>query len=416
MMFWNQTKRADETADCCNRHSRKSTFASKKIAPVLHDMKLEKVQPLVARFLGIEPDLMEQHFYPATDSHFKQIIDIRQEMISRPPSEDETYLRWRYNFSSNMPGAAVNENRIWIFTKNDVILGFVGVEASTLTVDGKDIPAIKVMDLIVKPEVDRKGLGVWMNLKLQTMGFPIIALGSNENSLGIVSKLFHRMPNQRVYKNILNSAHYFSRKLNNAFLAGTLSTIYDASFPLLLQTRVLSSGPRTELRQIERFFPYHNAALAAMQLHEQGVQFKRDCDFLNWRFFENPRDNVEVVGLWRNDQLIGYLALAFRPRDKHNPARQAFILDWGVAPGKGLQRSLAAVLIECQRKLRKEGFESISAFSYDQKSDKILRRAGLHLRSDDTKTVSIFVENNASLNTLKQTGRWFLTGADTDYA
>lgn len=381
----------------------------------MRGMSLETVTPIIARFLGLKQEDLLRHFYPASEHHLPQILGMRQKFISHTLEDDEAYLRWRYNFSAWEPGQELNENRIWVFTKDETVLGFVGVESVNLLVDGSNLKAAKVMDLAVKPEVDGKGLGVWMNLVLQRMGRPIIALGSNKNSLGIVSKLFHRLPSQKVYKNLLTSRHYFVAKSKYGLLAKSASVVYDASLYCLLLLKSTASSPKLKLQRIERFNSSHAASLAEM--NHFGIQLRRDCGYLNWRLFDNPRDHVEVTGFWLGEQLAGYLALAHRPqrRDKARPV-QVFILDWGLLPGKKYEKILIAALWRRQRDLQQQGVESISAFSYDRRSDKLLRSAGLHQRHDNTKTVSIFAKHPDTLHKLQRAERWFLTGSDTDYA
>ncbi|MGQ9424673.1 hypothetical protein ACXYTJ_01850 [Gilvimarinus sp. F26214L] len=377
-------------------------------------MMLEKVEPLVARFLAIDSADMPSHFHTANSSHLDQIVRIRQGFVHRTANEDRAYLRWRYRFDDDDTGLDFNDNRIWVFCKDQEILGFVGVESVRLLVNGGATKAIKVMDLVVRPELDRKGLGVWMNLKLQSMGLPIIALGSNRNSLGIMSKLFQRMPNQSVYKNILNSRRYFSSRIHNPLLAGALTSIYDLGYSLVLSGKALASRAKVEMAPVRRFSRADDASLAQMQHH--GIEFQRTSDYLNWRFFDNPRDQIEVLGLRREGDLVGYIAVALRESRQHPGMKQAFLLDWQIQPGRAWEAALVAALIACQRRLRKEGFESISAFGYNEGSDRVLRRAGLHLRNDDTKTVSLFVRDPVTLKSLGRYEQWFITGADTDYA
>ncbi|MEX1032934.1 MAG: hypothetical protein WDZ30_06205 [Cellvibrionaceae bacterium] len=383
-------------------------------------MKLEKVEPIVARFLGLDPLDMARHFYPATGDHLQQIVDIRQEIISRSADDDSAYLKWRYNFSSNQSDDVLTTNRVWIFIKDEVILGFLGVEAAELVINNTTVKALKVMDLVVKPELDGKGLGVWMNLRLQQMGRPVIALGSNSNSLGIVSKIFQRMPNQKVYKSILNSFHYFRSKTDNKVIAHCVAPIYDASIFLLLSARlsaqlIFSVKTQVGIRKLARFDVADDPIL--LQMNNGHIRFKRDHKSLNWRLFQNPRDVVEVQGLHENGNLVGYVALAFRSRNMNNQiTRQVFILDWGLLPDGKYSAFLKTALMKIQSSLKKQGIESISAFSYDDRSNRIFRQSGLRHRDDDTKTVSIFSNNPATLEKLKCADQWFLTGADTDYA
>src|SRR5690606_15755147 len=249
---------------------------------------------------------MAEHFRPATEAQLPQILSIRQHFVNHSASEDESYLRWRYCFeeaqASEDAASELDRNRLWVFCKDGNILGFVGVESRELVLGGKTTRAIKLMDLVVKPELDRKGLGVWMNLRLQSLACPIITLGSNRNSVGIMSKLFQRLPNQRVYKNVLNGRVYIKARLAGAhevrsrsdastarrLAAYVVATAYDTGFPLLLKARSAAILKGYRVAAITRFDSSHDAALRAMS--GTAIQFLRNSSYLNWRLFDNPRE------------------------------------------------------------------------------------------------------------------------------
>lgn len=380
---------------------------------LIHNMQLEKVEALVSRFLVPGDSELAEYFHPATEAHLPQIIAMRQLMVQRSPAEDEAYLRWRYCFSLDSDSLSLDTNHLRIFCRDDEVLGFVGIEAARLSLHGREARAIKVMDLMVKPEVDRRGLGVWMNLKLQSAGLPVIALGSNRNSLGIMSKLFYRLPNQQVYRGLLDGSSYFRSRIRSRILAGLFSSLYNLGVPLMLGSRPFNpAGRGIVMRNLLRFETSHEADLA--QMHTEGIGFRRTPAYLNWRLFEIPSDRVEVLGLWEDQGLAGYLAFAMRSTAEGS--MHAFLLDWGSRSGKSYQQALLAALLDCQRRLRREGFESVTAFASSGKQDRLLRQGRLHRRKDDKKTVSIFVKDPFSFQALCQGAEWTLTGADTDYA
>lgn len=415
-MFWNQAQTRKFGFPGINELSpEKDHDPVKQSGLGIHSMKLEKVQPLVARFLDIKPERMPSHFHPADANHLDQIIAMRQTMVTRSPEEDRAYLRWRYRLSPPETEFELEENRLWVFCKDENILGVVGVESAELILDGTPIKVAKLMDLMVKPEVDRRGLGVWMNLTLQDKGYPLVVLGSNANSLGIMSKLFYRLPNQPVYKNILDSRRYFESHVGRSLLAAGLTTFYNLASPLILQTRAVLCGQGSQLSAINRFTPAHEPDLAKM--NGSYTRFKRSCDLLNWRLIDNPRDSVKVTGVWHGKELVGFLALALRDKSRKGVHfREAFLLEWGCRPERRYQQSLVGALLRVQRGLQKQGYESISAYSYHPESNRLLRSAGFLHQRDDSKTVSVYVKDVTLFGRLLRAENWFLTGADTDYA
>lgn len=381
------------------------------VAPI-HQMKLERVQVVVARLLGLEPASMDECFLPATERDLPQILRLRQTLVEQSAIRDRDYLQWRYRFSPVSGSDSLDQNRIWVFSRGQRVLGMLGVESIRLHVDGRVVPAYKVMDLLVSPDVDRKGLGVWMQLKLQSLGRPVIALGSNPNSVGIISKLFRRLPNQLVYKTVLDSRPYFSARQPYAPVAGLLSRLYYLALSTTLLSRQIAHGRPGKTVVIGKFSPQDERLLG--QMNRGAVHFDRSADYLNWRLLGNPMDRVTITTVNRDKQMTGYFAIALR--DSAGRVKNASLLDWGVSKDRDSEGMLIAALIECQRRLRKAGVTSITAFAYNEDSRRLLRKAGFCSRTDDSKTVSLYCADPVLLQTLSESSRWFITGADTDYA
>ena len=110
--------------------------------------------------------------------------------------DDQLFVQWRY-FSRLIDGKDV---AYWVFVKDGEVLGACGLEPVTLVIDGKPVAAVRTLDIMVRPDLDGLGLGVFMNLML-FKHFPItLVTGSNEKSHQLLKRMFHHTVDLRFWK------------------------------------------------------------------------------------------------------------------------------------------------------------------------------------------------------------------------
>ena len=371
--------------------------------------KLKSISPVIAQCLQIPPAELIPSFKPLDQEMLSQVLDLRQRIcVDKSRVEDEKYLQWRYQFSSpKKPLKPEQDRRLWGIVYNQKVYGFLGIEPIQLHIKGEIVVALKVMDLAVLPELQGKGIGVWMNICVQDFGLPVLVVGSNKNSVDIVSNLFYRLADRQVYRNILNGEYFFKSRMSIPFLADISRHVYRFLLRGFLSAKSLGTAT-VAIRPIEQFGNCHENFLAGLYPHL--IHAIRDCVFLNWRLFDNPYDKATVFGLFRGNEIVGYIAICTR-HDRDN-VKDAVILDWGVTTGD--QNALSEALIYIQKKLLKEGYDSITAVSYDKWSATSFQRAGLIHRQDNSKTFTVFCTDEALHAQISDPQSWFLTGADGD--
>lgn len=374
-------------------------------------INLKQIEPIISRLLNISAQELDSHFFPAQEKHIDEIVNMRQRILPEQTSaEDKKYLEWRYNFGPYLSKEeALNENRMWVFAIDNEVLAVVGVQAINICAANRVIPSLTTMDLIAKAEHEGKGLGVWINLKIQDSGRPILAMGSNKNSVGIVSKLFQRMPHRKVYRNILSSPKYFAKKTNNIFLGNALAKIYKIYIGIRL--RLLSSGLNSNysIKKLSSFSECHSDFVADLNMEDVFIQ--RNTSTLNWRLFDYPRESVDTYGIHLDNQIVAYISIAISNSTKESTAT---ILDWGCRKDLLDLKNFSRILSKIQWGLLKANIADVTAYGYDNYSDQLFRRAGIGYRNDESKTLSLFCADENTFKVLSNGEQWFLTGFDAD--
>jgi len=374
-------------------------------------LTIDKIQTVISRLVGVEASQLSNCFYPAQSKHISEIVKMRQRILSETSIEDDTrYIQWRYNFNPyTSTENALDETRMWVFEINNEILSVVGVHAINLHCQENEINAIATMDLLAQEKHEGKGLGVWINLKLQSFNRPVVAMGSNENSVGMVTKLYQAMPHRKIYRKILTSPIYFSKKIGSKRLGKIASYAYQAYLKLTLTLALLAWKKTFEFKQISRFETRDSQTIENICMGE--ISVKRTIHSLNWRIFDFPKEDALVYGIYSNNVLLAYIALLL---NKSGSASTATIIDWGYLRNQLSQKDFSLALRKVQLLLLENNIGDLTAYAYDQNSAEVFKRSRIYYRDDKSKTLSICLPEGDQFQQLKNFDAWFLTGFDAD--
>lgn len=374
-------------------------------------LTIDKIQTVISRLVGVEASKLANCFYPAQSKHISEIVKMRQRILPETSIEDDTrYIQWRYNFDPySSTESALNETRMWVFEIDNEILSVVGVHAINLHCEGSEINSIATMDLLAQEKHEGKGLGVWINLKLQSFNRPVVAMGSNENSVGMVTKLYQAMPHRKIYRKILTSPNYFSKKLGSKRLGKIASFAYQIYLKTTLSLAFLAWNKNFELNQITRFEAKDSQTIDDICMGK--ISVKRNIYTLNWRIFDFPKEDALVYGIYSNNVLLAYIAVLLNKSDSESTAT---IIDWGYLQDQLSQKDFSLALTKIQLVLLKNNIGDLTAYAYDQNSAEVFKRSRVHYRDDNSKTLSICLPEGDQFQQLKDFDAWFLTGFDAD--
>jgi hypothetical protein len=368
--------------------------------------KLGTTTRLVARALQLTPDQLTGAFRVATLDDLPQVLDLRRRVLGKALTwDDSAYLRWRYGFA----GDGKDRGAYFVVVHEGRLLGMVGSERLSLWCDGERLTVPSLMDIMIEPTLDGTGLGVWLNLMLFDR-FPIaIEIGANPNSLGLISRLYHRLPNRKQYIAPLHWRRVLGRRMKSRLLAATTLPL-DVLYKGWRAVRLRGLFKTWTHRPIERF----DATVDELFLNRiapREIIIERDHAYLNWRLFGNPRVRYTVVGVYEGERLIGYWAAHLRQLP--DGVRSVELVDWLIEENAGIS-GLGRLLEHAVRWAESERADYVSVTLLHSMSERLLGKLGFLRRSHEFNTVGVHCVDIERWPMFHQAASWYLTECNTD--
>lgn len=368
--------------------------------------KLGTTTRLVARALGLTPERLVAAFREATLDDLPQICDLRRRVLGKSLTwDDSAYLQWRYQFGA--PGQG--RGPCFVVVDEGRLLGMVGSERLSLWCDGEHLDVPSLMDIMIEPSLDGTGLGVWLNLMLFDRYPLAIEIGANPNSLGLISRLYHRLPNRKQYVAPLHWRRVLGRRMKSRVLAATTLPL-DVLYKGWRALRLRGLLKQWTHRPIERFDASADE-LFLNRLAPREIAIERSSEYLNWRLFGNPRVRYTVMGVYEGERLIGYWAAHLRKLP--NGVRSVDLVDWLIEEGAGIS-GLGRLLEHAVRWAESEQADYVSVTVLHPVSERILGKLGFLRRSHEYNTVGVHCADKERWPLMLQSTRWYLTECNTD--
>ena len=367
---------------------------------------IEITAKLVARALGCSTDALNASFAAARPEHLAGVVELRTRIFGFDAGwDDAAYLKWRYRF-----GSAVNgRGTCWVLVYGGRVIGMVGTEDIQLVDDIGAIPTISTMDLAVDAAFADSGLGVWMNMKVCGDVPLAITIGSNANSISIISRYFRRMPDRRVYVYPIDFARYLVRKTQKAWLANPIGAALNALMSLS-RTAMLRRGSEFEVRPIEHFDGAFQALIDRVRQPAE-LHIQKSLEFLNWRLFGSRRSKYWVWGAFRSGKPAGYIAIL--NQSSGDAVTQIEIVDWMLAPAdeERVFRTLCRKVVDYALSLRAE---RILVTAYHVRSERLLGRYGFIRRASKFETIGVAGSNAELIARVVENKNWCVMEINTD--
>ena len=365
--------------------------------------------PHLGRSLGLEQDELLRSYRPARLSEVDAILELRRLVNGTMWWDDEPFVRWRY-FSRRMENGT---GSYWVFAPNGEILGGCGLEPVDLVIDGECAAAVRALDIMVRPELDGRGLGAFMNLAL-FRHFPIVLVtGSNEKSHQLLCRMFQHTLDLQLWKTVIESHVVLEERPGFRRLAHMLAPGIDLMLRIA-RTRRRTSLPRgTTIRELMAF-DSTVTDLSRCCERKGRVFVRRSAEYLNWRFFQNPRCIYRAFGAFTDRRLDGYVVARFNSA-RPNRRNESEIVDWLVPPD--LEHSnvlLGALLQTAVDALAAEGARLVSCSAFDAGIEGVLEPNGFRLRPDERLPFFVKATDPLVHQRLSSASGWLVTHGDFD--
>jgi hypothetical protein len=368
----------------------------------------ENLVPYVSQAFGLTPDELEGAYRPATESDLPRILALRRDVTRDMWWDDGAFVRWRYFGRRTSDGAIP----YWVFELRGEIIGACGLEPVILVVDGNAVHAARTMDIMVRPDIEGRGLGTFMNLALFRQ-FPItLVTGSNRSSHELLSRMFHHTLDLVFWKTLITSRELVNERLSAGPLSGVITAGADLVLGILRRRHRTAPPTGLQIRPLARF---DGDVDALSQSFEQPgrIIVRRNADYLNWRFIENPRCRYRVFGAFADGTLEGYMVTRFNVA-RPNPRREGEIVDWLARGAAAPDSPLPALVMAAVDDLASAGAGFVTCAAYGAEIEAAADANGFWFR--EGQRIPFFVRaSSATLHKrLASAPGWFLTRGDLD--
>ena len=347
-----------------------------------------------------------QSFRPATEADIPSILALRRSVWSDMWWDDEAVVRWRY-----ISRRAADETiPYWLFHKGNELIGACGLEPVTLSIDGTLHDASRTLDIMVRPDYEGRGLGAMMNLLL-FRNFPILLVtGSNDASHNLISRMFEHAADLVFWKTIVGSHHLIDPSANR--VTRLVATAANALLSVVHSRRLPTAPANVDIRELAQFDDTND--LLHHYERPGRIMVRRSAEYLNWRFLQNPRCRYRAFGAFVGDRLDGYVVTRLNLA-RHNPRREAEIVDWLAAPAvTDRPSSLPALFAMALGTLKSGGAGLVTCAAHDAGELDAAEANGFVRRT--TQRIPFFVRAAAAdvQARLASESGWFLTRGDLD--
>jgi GNAT superfamily N-acetyltransferase len=312
---------------------------------------------------------------------------------------------WRWHFLEH-PGVNPLNVPIWLVKDGQRIAAQLAAIPAEIKIGDERSSAIWIMDVYVHQDYRRRGLARRLWLTAGESYARMFGLGINEQSKAVVMGLswvpmghihrYHRLlfPGDALkdiqklgpVRDLVNAAYApFRRRLarRSAQAVGTVREVtqFDASFDSLWQ-RASAQWP---------------------------CAVERSARYLEWQFMRQPGKRFDVLGLYLDEQLIGYVVLFFRKPEREGAPPKAAITDLcydASSSSEVIDELLKAAL----RRALERCAGSLVTDVLDERVEERLRAFGFRR----IKAAPEFIANPGAPPLMYDPGNWLLTRADSD--
>lgn len=370
-------------------------------------LPVEKTARLVARALGCTQQELAESLRPALVNELPAVLELRRQVIGAELTwDDEAYLRWRYQFGGEGLGLAT----CWVCVVSGRLLGLIGIEAVRLQAGEHACDAHVTMDIMVSPELDGAGLGVWINQAICERLGCVLAVGSNPNSRGVIARTFEPLPDRRSYAHPLNFGYFMAKRLSHGWLAALASRVASSAMVLLRLMTLWLASVSTHVERVEHLGP-EAAKLLPRARRTRRVEVVRTVERLSRRLLCNPRSPAEVWLARRGGEVVGLMAVRRTQLDAGRHALQIMDL---VLDADREDATLRALLARVAARGFRDGAEYLSVTLYDPELEARFARLFFRHQPHPYETMAWSCPEGAFRDAVKARTSWSLMDIHTD--
>jgi GNAT superfamily N-acetyltransferase len=315
-------------------------------------------------------------------------------------------FRWQYEENPHCPPEGPE---IWVAREDGVVLGQYATMPVRLLVMGRILRGSWGMDVMVRPNLQRRGIGSRLFLYWDQQVEASLGLGLSLQSYTLFRKLrWEDVGPVPCYSKLLDPGALLSRRLPGA-LATLAAPVLRAGLWFLFPTRRTRGGSVRVAPLASDFGPDYDVLWEKVSSKFDFVA-ERKHPYLQWKYRKPPHVRYDVYEARRRPEgeLTGYVVLRTAHR---NGVRLALLVDLFADPED--RETLDALLDRAVAHAREASAARLQFFTFDRRIAGRLLAKGFFLISSPMQ-FCVRIKGDVSERFFRDTSRWHVTFGDSD--
>ena len=330
---------------------------------------------------------------------------LRTAYADNPRMSNEQF--WDWHFLEN-PYTEPDNLPIWIVKNGEEIVAQLAATLVKLKIGAEEKPSMWILDLIVRPDFRRKGLG--KKLANAASEFQPLGLGMNtaeQHSTALLEnigwKMIGRIPR---YSKLLFPGEALKEIARVEILRGIANLAFA---PMRFKYAKQSLEQTKNLRVVNEFDSAFDE-LWRKSSAQWACAVAREAAMLDWQYRRQPDKKFDVLGFYENGKLLGYIVLYFRKKEANGALSKGAITDLCYHPSK--PEIVIDALIRGALKLAVE--RRAGTLVTDVLDDAVQKRLEFFGFSKVKNPLQLLVKNPDKVAALENLSEWFVTRGDSD--
>jgi GNAT superfamily N-acetyltransferase len=316
--------------------------------------------------------------------------------------------RWRWQYEEN-PHRPAEGPEIWIAREGSEILGQYATMPVRLKVGDRMVRGSWGMDVMVRRDTQRKGVGSRLFLHWDQHVDASLGLGLSPSSYALFKKLqWEDVGPVPCYTRILDARSLLSRRLGG-FGAALAAPAAGALLELLFPARRRAEDPRLRVDRLDAPFGPAFDRLWDKASPGYALIAERSARYLEWKYRRVPFLAYDIFQAVRKDEAAGYVVTRVVER---RGARLGLLVDLFAAPDD--DPALDALIDRAVAWGREKRVGRLQTFTLDRRVQARLRRQGFLLISSPMQFCVKINTGHVRPEFYRDTSRWHVTFGDSD--
>lgn len=317
--------------------------------------------------------------------------------------------RWKWQYEKN-PHCPPEGPEIWVAKENGEVLGQYASMPVRLKVKDAMLRASWGMDVMVKPNLQKKGVGSKLFRYWGEHVEASLGLGLSWASYMLFKKIgWEDVGPVPCFTRVLDPQALLSRRLG-PLPAKILYPLASAYLGLAHPARGAFRPPRgVEVVPLEGSFGVDFDRLWEKASPPYDFIAERKSRYLEWKYHEVPYVSYEIFQAFRDKDLAGYIVL--RDAEK-NGVKLGLLIDWFAHPGD--IAVLEALLDRAADWGREKGVARLQTFTFDERLAERLRYKGFFKIKSPMQFCVKIHGSHVDASFFRDTTRWHVTFGDSD--